>query len=136
MKLVPIKEWLFPVPDSWEAHENELSRSGPEGLLDPRFVPVESPLDGARLQLAREMMRGKNGFAELIVAGGRTLLFCSYIQSGCLVHTYTLQSGKGETELNAVYVFRPGNEAVAEEIRLHLCNIGCQGNSGCRLPLE
>ena len=119
MKFISLENVLLPVPPNWELNENAQTYSGPEGLLDPRITTVESEINTDRLESALEKMRSKNGTSEIFWKEGISHLFCSYAHSGCMVYTFTIPL-MGGVELNAVYVFKPGNEALAEEVKLYI----------------
>lgn len=117
MKHIYCEGFLLPVPDAWMLGTNGRSYSGELGLLDPRIGPGNPGIDGDRLEAASQVMKDKQGSVELVSAGKRSYLICSYQTDRCLVNTYSIPLDGLDKELSAVYAFSPGGEVLAGEIR-------------------
>lgn len=106
----------FPIPDHWQVDDERLHAAGPEGILDARMYELDSAVDAERLAAARLHFPGASVTMELIDVRGEPCLYCAYDENQCRVLTFSLN--RTGTEIRGVYVLRPGNESVAEEIRL------------------
>jgi hypothetical protein len=119
MRTIRVHGIAIPLPDNWQPRQGNTSFLGDSGILDVRLKQRGVPIDESRLKVATSEMAMRHGSASIATYSGVPCLFTTYQTQGCIVDTYSFGLAE-QFEVVAVYVFRPGHEEQAYEVRLVL----------------